>query len=975
MSLASTPDMSLAANLKRKFRADLLTNWRLVLLGLTGLVLSLASGWTTFDGMTNFTRNGFLSLLITFGIQGVMLVTAWLIGESFATGATGEGQQRKGTDSVKQIFVKAVYLCITTFVLFAVAWLLARFILQYDTSSVQQAVSENLLYLLFILGVIFAVAFFLVLFARADIVGPYAQGIRVILSHLPLWFMFLCCMATSVFFSFDSLFSSIFPEDERKRAGELRSQGQISGIVADLEALIKKRRDEEAQVLFQGEPWKAYETELVRLAEIVRQAPDAIEAQVVAKMNERQTALAAEREKLSGALSSQERLNAERAQLSATAARIAEQRPSRLNTIDQLETRIQTKQQEIAERRAAAEAEARGVGSTGQAGRGPIFRELNKFVTKLEIEIGALREQLNAVNSDLENLDRRASSANARTIEIDKQLARLKSQEISAEEGIKIQDSLNQLDSNLQFDTTGGLKVLDEQLATFRQEPNQQAFSNIQRSCGSLLQAISTVSELSQKAGSIDCEPGQANEAAGRIFAINNNLKSYEALCGKQAAIPSEIDAILNFGQKCVQTSGLVGADTQNFRLQLNRMALNRDDKAHRFVVTWNSFADGNRLAYLALAIAIAIDGLVFMSGLFGANAIVSPLADSPRARNRPISQLEEIVDNALLPNRAYAAELVLNVMQPILDDDDSGYVARVDLNGLAVDQHLTIRKVLTAGAVLGLIKQDENASHHYLVRPELFEYLSMVNAREAKLGNKEDATPKYQGTPAGQITDRTSDQGQPLKLETTRTELKKIAKPQQVMALTYSQPTSSDPEKASDEILQSYLHALDLKNSTLLNIENLNLGENQEEWQYRLDGIREQGGRISYDVQNIRASIEESLQKTTARLIAQRQNDEAYSAKVREHSETFGKWLPGIVIFKAYEKSKRRAEQALAVFRQLDDLVQDADDDLRRDIERLVNELGEAELEKIDGWQDLENLSTELESKLNQLSRNQVLN
>ena len=51
---------------------EVFTNWRLVLLGLTGLALSLASGWTTWDGMTNFTGNPVLSGLITFGIQGVM---------------------------------------------------------------------------------------------------------------------------------------------------------------------------------------------------------------------------------------------------------------------------------------------------------------------------------------------------------------------------------------------------------------------------------------------------------------------------------------------------------------------------------------------------------------------------------------------------------------------------------------------------------------------------------------------------------------------------------------------------------------------------------------------------------------------------------------------------------------------------------------------------------------------------------------
>ena len=42
------------------------------------------------------------------------------------------------------------------------------------------------------------------------------------------------------------------------------------------------------------------------------------------------------------------------------------------------------------------------------------------------------------------------------------------------------------------------------------------------------------------------------------------------------------------------RTSADVGA-------RLSGIDMNRDDKAHRFVVTWNAFLDGNRLAYLAL--------------------------------------------------------------------------------------------------------------------------------------------------------------------------------------------------------------------------------------------------------------------------------------------------------------------------------------------------------------------------------------
>src|SRR5262245_376371 len=68
------------------FEEAVLSNWQLALLGATALALSLASGYTTFDGLRNFTSSPLLSALVAFGIQGVMLIVAWLIGETFAAG-------------------------------------------------------------------------------------------------------------------------------------------------------------------------------------------------------------------------------------------------------------------------------------------------------------------------------------------------------------------------------------------------------------------------------------------------------------------------------------------------------------------------------------------------------------------------------------------------------------------------------------------------------------------------------------------------------------------------------------------------------------------------------------------------------------------------------------------------------------------------------------------------------------------------
>lgn len=739
---------SLIDGLRRKVRADFLTNWRLALLGLTGLVLSIASGWTTYDGMTNFTKEPVLSLMITFGIQGIMLVTAWLIGESFATGSTGEMEERKPAGvSFADIFAKSFQLFAAIVILGAIGYVIGKYILLFDTTAILVEISKTIYTIIWGLGSVLSFAFLLVLFSRMEILGTYARGIKTILAHLPLWIMFLSCMATSVFFSFDSLFSTIFPAEERARAGELRAQGQISGIIADIDAQMKKRRDVVSKTLFESTSWTSYESRLGQLIQIARAAPDAIEARLVVKLKARQTSLAKEREALSSATARQTNLAIERDQLTGSLKRLEGQRPELETELEVLRSELRNNQQQIATRRAEAEAEAKGVGGTGKAGRGPKFRELQKFVTKTQIEITAIESQLKTEQAAFAVVDSRRDRERVRLLEIEDALAKLKSQELSATEGIKVQNRLREGGPEVTIDTTGGLKALERELARFRQRPTQATLANVQKICGELTRTLNDIPELNAQTRRFDCETGSIDELAGRIFSFNSDLRRFQTQCGKDAKMPSDnTDALLEFGRKCILASGLPGGDTQSYRLSLNRIALNRDDKAHRFVVTWNAFADGNRLATLALTIAIAIDGLVFMSGLFGANAIVSPLAESPRARNRPVSQLHEIVDNALLPDKAYASELVLNVMHPRIDHGQSGYIASVDLSNIELNQALLVRNVLTAGASLGLVTHVEANPNEYLIRSELFEYISSVRAREAKLGNlsEKPAIPKY---------------------------------------------------------------------------------------------------------------------------------------------------------------------------------------------------------------------------------------
>src|SRR5262249_3331156 len=74
------------AHFRGQIEKGLAETWQLPLLVSTGIALSLASAYTTWDGLRNFTSAPLLSVAIAFGIQGVMLIVAWLIGESFAVG-------------------------------------------------------------------------------------------------------------------------------------------------------------------------------------------------------------------------------------------------------------------------------------------------------------------------------------------------------------------------------------------------------------------------------------------------------------------------------------------------------------------------------------------------------------------------------------------------------------------------------------------------------------------------------------------------------------------------------------------------------------------------------------------------------------------------------------------------------------------------------------------------------------------------
>src|SRR5690606_30844547 len=130
-----------------------------------------------------------------------------------------------------------------------------------------------------------------------DLAVPYVRGTRIIARNVVLWVMLLACMGTSVFFSFDSFFSAIFPADQRERAAELRAQNQVSGILADIGATTASRRVTEAARLVETADWKAYDAHFTALTQHAEVSSSALRAYFLQELEQRRRLISEQQER------------------------------------------------------------------------------------------------------------------------------------------------------------------------------------------------------------------------------------------------------------------------------------------------------------------------------------------------------------------------------------------------------------------------------------------------------------------------------------------------------------------------------------------------------------------------------------------------------------------------------------------------------------------------------------------------------
>ena len=721
------------------------TNWQLSLLASTALVLSLASGWTTWDGMRNFTGEPILSFMITFGIQGVMLIIAWIIGESFATGMTTRtrsgGPDRAGssggqkTAAVLGLLVGTLFAA-TLFAAIANAFGMLEGVARGGLSWTELA--DKGLWL--VVGLLLIAAIFAN--RRSDIAQPYVQSARIVARNAVLWVMFLACMATSVFFSFDSLFSSIFPADERKRAAEIRSVNQVAGLVSDIDALMHRRHSEESEALFRSEGWTRYDTHLGALARESQGAEQAIEAYFVQQMEARRRSTAEQQERISTALAGQAGLISKKTVHTDELSRLRGERPELAADLAKVKTELDERARNLDAKRIDAQAEEKGAEGTLKSGRGPQWRERMAELARQQEAMKIQEERVRDAQKRVATIDQRIAQIERELAGIDGDIAKSKGEAQTAEARIAAAESHKDDAATPKIDPARVRTAFERARADFRQEPTVEKMAALTVHCTQLHSAMVSTPATKDRVRDIDCDAKQAVEASARVFALNAGIETYARNCVGGDKLPQSggTDVMLGFGRRCLQDSGLASRDVGELAAKLSAIDLNRDDKAHRFVVTWNAFQDGNRLAYLALAIAIAIDSLVFMSGLFGANAVRSPLTDLEGRNELTADQLEDVIDqtlaNTLHPKATLAA--LSQALTPVGDAHASdGFASEIVL-----DDHQPLvadmRAVLAAGGTIGAVRPIPGDRARYLVSAGLARYFAIAQKKSWKLNTAE---------------------------------------------------------------------------------------------------------------------------------------------------------------------------------------------------------------------------------------------
>lgn len=616
------------------FYQSLVTKPALSLIFCASLCLSLASGYTTWDGMTEFTNSSILSFLMTAGLQGLMLVLAWIIG--------------------KEIVADHLYKQ------------------SLDGPAAENRTPKQKLSQYF--------SFFV-----------WRQK-GIILS-------FVLCAAVSVFFSFDSFFRNIYTDDQRTEASTTTARTKVQVITGAVETALKQASQTAQQDLIESKQWTTLKLRLNTLAQNTRK----IEGLASLSQTENTLELA----KSSSALKSAIRLKT--AELKRFVADENKLSTSQTNDVERvkLETHLaRLRRQQISHKKAVETLAIQikdeiknGQGERG-SGCGPVCRTL-------QAKVPIFQEKLNSVNAQIQKAENNKVEISAHTSITDTALTSIRTNIGTAETAIgalnanleHIVQQQKAKTKNVNFEDR--LTGLTSAIAQFELTSDQPALLSIRNACTGIEENIKRLNIAGNTQKFSNCNISQvAAQVAAADF--GKRIENVQAACRTDLSTLS-FNAVLNYGRSCLQVANLGTSLTNNFQRQLDRIELEYSATAHPFERNLNAITSTNKLAILAAVLALLIDVLIFLTGIFGARQTVGILATSTYPK--PLDQ-ENAVRWALGASTTLVgdedeetlkAKVFLTYLEPMAAIKD-GFMCQINLRRVTPPYLELVNSVLNSG-------------------------------------------------------------------------------------------------------------------------------------------------------------------------------------------------------------------------------------------------------------------------------------
>jgi hypothetical protein len=226
---------------------------------------------------------------------------------------------------------------------------------------------------------------------------------------------------------------------------------------------------------------------------------------------------------------------------------------------------------------------------------------------------------------------------------------------------------------------------------------------------------------------------------ATTFFAIAQRQQDFKDSCTNQDTSAFSFLKLVDLGRKCLQIAQAQDKVAGRLASDLDRVAEEQDEKAHTFVRTISAFERGDKLAYIAALIAASLDGLIVLSGIWGARANASELT-----RGKEIT-VSEIDDHARMvmgveirpeklrpptgwpePPEVYKARLFHRHIRRYHDPAQPQFGGIISCAGLGEQERAAIGSVLAIGAFARPV-EDRSRPDTWLVTWRLIHYVTAI--------------------------------------------------------------------------------------------------------------------------------------------------------------------------------------------------------------------------------------------------------